>query len=82
MKSPLDRPHSDSPDAAPSLRHAGPSSLPEVGPVSPGPEYDDGSDDDFDAPTDDDDAKWDAFLADDDELDPLPDYGDFWLDQD
>jgi hypothetical protein len=25
-----------------------------------------------------DDADWDVFLADDDELDPLPEYGDFW----
>lgn len=25
-----------------------------------------------------DDPRWDAFLADDDELDPEPEYGDFW----
>lgn len=31
---------------------------------------------------DDDDARWDAFLADDDELDPLPDHGDFWFEDD
>lgn len=26
------------------------------------------------------DADWDVFLADDDELDPLPDRDDFWID--
>ena len=26
-----------------------------------------------------DDARWDVFLLDDDEGDPLPDYGDFWM---
>jgi hypothetical protein len=25
-----------------------------------------------------DDPRWDAFIADDDERDPQPDYGDFW----
>jgi hypothetical protein len=25
-----------------------------------------------------DDARWDAFIADDDERDPQPEYGDFW----
>lgn len=28
---------------------------------------------------DDDDSRWDAFLADDDERDPLPEPGDFWI---
>lgn len=42
-------------------------------------------DDERDAPDSDDfsdidDAHWDAFLADDDELDPLPDRDDFWID--
>lgn len=27
-----------------------------------------------------DDERWDAFIADDDERDPQPGYGDFWLD--
>ena len=27
-----------------------------------------------------DDERWDAFIADDDERDPQPDYGDFWFD--
>jgi hypothetical protein len=26
-----------------------------------------------------DEASWEAFVADDDECDPLPDYGDFWI---
>jgi hypothetical protein len=30
----------------------------------------------------DDDPCWDVFLPDDDELDPLPEPGDFWLDDD
>jgi hypothetical protein len=29
-----------------------------------------------------DDSRWDAFIADDDELDPLPEYGDFWFEDD
>lgn len=29
----------------------------------------------------DDESCWDVFLPDDDELDPLPEPGDFWLDQ-
>ena len=32
-----------------------------------------------DLPGLDDDAHWDAFLADDDEIDPLPAPGDFWI---
>lgn len=27
-----------------------------------------------------DDERWEAFLADEDELDPQPDHGDFWRD--
>ena len=27
-----------------------------------------------------DDQRWEAFLADEDELDPQPDHGDFWKD--
>ncbi|MEX2309488.1 MAG: hypothetical protein WD738_17945 [Pirellulales bacterium] len=35
--------------------------------------------DDFDIPcTDDDERRWDVFIPDDDERDPLPDRGDFW----
>jgi hypothetical protein len=30
----------------------------------------------------DDDSRWDVFLPDDDEIDPLPEPGDFWLDDD
>jgi hypothetical protein len=30
----------------------------------------------------DDDSRWDVFLPDDDEIDPLPERGDFWLDDD
>jgi hypothetical protein len=30
----------------------------------------------------DDDARWDVFLPDDDEVDPLPEPGDFWFDDD
>ncbi len=29
-----------------------------------------------------DDSCWDAFLPDDDQCDPLPDLGDFWIDDD
>jgi hypothetical protein len=28
------------------------------------------------------DSRWDVFLPDDDEVDPLPEPGDFWLDDD
>jgi hypothetical protein len=38
--------------------------------------------DDFDRPcTDAEDDRWDVFIADDDERDPLPDAGDFWNDE-
>ena len=30
----------------------------------------------------DDDGRWDVFLPDDDEIDPLPEPGDFWVDGD
>jgi hypothetical protein len=30
----------------------------------------------------DDDSRWDVFLPDDDEIDPLPEPGDFWCDDD
>jgi hypothetical protein len=46
------------------------------------PEPGDPEDDNFEVPAIDDDAKWDAFVPDDDELDPLPEPGDFWLDPD
>jgi hypothetical protein len=39
-------------------------------------------DDDADSLAADDDSPWDAFLPDDDELDPLPEPGDFWFDDD
>jgi hypothetical protein len=36
--------------------------------------------DEIDVPcTDDDDPRWDVFIADDDDCDPLPDLGDFWI---
>ena len=35
--------------------------------------------DDADLPGLDDEAHWDAFLADDDEIDPLPAPSDFWI---
>jgi hypothetical protein len=35
--------------------------------------------DEFDLPSMDDDTRWDAFIADDDERDPLPAPGDFWF---
>lgn len=34
--------------------------------------------DDYDLPCTDEDARWDVFIADDDEQDPLPERGDFW----
>jgi hypothetical protein len=37
----------------------------------------DGEDSELDE-IDPDDPRWDAFIADDDERDPQPDYGDFW----
>ena len=36
----------------------------------------------LDFPEFDDDARWDAFIADDDERDPRPEPGDFWIDVD
>jgi hypothetical protein len=82
MKAPFGRPSSDPLAAAQPTQHGVPSSPPEAASVPPVPECDGAVDDDCDAPADDEDAKWDAFLADDDELDPLPGPGDFWLDQD
>jgi hypothetical protein len=44
-------------------------------------ESDDASNlDDFDAAISNDDAHWDVFISDDDELDPIPDPNDFWMD--
>jgi len=52
-------------------------------PLAPFDEPDEPSDlDDFDGPGADEDSRWDAFLADDDEFDPLPDANDFWIQQD
>jgi hypothetical protein len=31
---------------------------------------------------DENDDRWDVFIADDDEIDPLPEVGDFWLEED
>ena len=51
-------------------------------PLSPLEEPDDSSDlDDFDLPHTDDDSRWDVFIPDDDERDPLPDLNDFWIDE-
>ena len=50
--------------------------------TSPDDELDDASDlDEADAELFD-DANWEAFIADEDERDPLPDFGDFWIDDD
>ena len=38
--------------------------------------------DESEVPCFDDDSNWDVFIGDDDELDPLPDPGDFWTAQD
>jgi hypothetical protein len=35
---------------------------------------------DVESPAPTNDADWDVFLADDDDLDPLPEHGDFWDD--
>lgn len=55
-------------------------------PVAPLEEPDEPSDldelEDVDGPCTDEDSRWDAFIPDDDELDPLPDPGDFWTAQD
>jgi hypothetical protein len=51
-------------------------------PFSPMPEPDDAADADSPYPSVDDDSKWDVFLPDDDELDPLPCPGDFWIEPD
>ena len=47
-------------------------------PLTPVEEPDEPSDlDDFDGPSIDDDSRWDVFIPDDDERDPLPDPSDF-----
>jgi hypothetical protein len=33
----------------------------------------------YDVPFPDDDSQWDVFIPDDDEIDPLPEPGDFWI---
>jgi hypothetical protein len=49
-------------------------------PLTPLEEPDEPSDlDDIDVPCTDDDSRWDAFIPDDDERDPLPDVGDVWI---
>ena len=50
-----------------------------VDPPGPLDEPDDDTDlDDFNLPCTDEDARWDVFIPDDDERDPLPEPGDFW----
>jgi len=52
-------------------------------PLSPLDEPEEPSDlDDFNGPCTDDDSRWEVFIPDDDEFDPLPDPGDFWTTQD
>ena len=52
-----------------------------VVPSSPSTESNDTDDwEDAEIPYAGDDRDWDAFLADDDERDPLPDERDFWID--
>lgn len=41
-----------------------------------------GFDDQRDTPLEFDDAPWEAFLPDDDQCDPLPEPGDFWIETD
>jgi hypothetical protein len=36
----------------------------------------------YDIPLHDDDSPWDVFIPDDDEIDPLPEPGDFWIEPD
>jgi hypothetical protein len=58
-----------------------PTPVPPVDPPNEVPEPNDEPDDvdDYDLPcTDADDARWDVFIPDEDECDPLPDPGDFW----
>jgi hypothetical protein len=66
-------------------RHSEQFDLPTDSPQPPEPPDED-SDlddlDDFNLPcTDIDDGRWDAFIPDDDERDPLPEEGDFWNDE-
>jgi hypothetical protein len=56
----------------------------QVSPPSQPPDEHDQSpaDADVDSFPPDDDSRWDVFVPDDDEIDPLPEPGDFWLDDD
>jgi hypothetical protein len=52
------------------------------GPPATGYEPEEPSDlDDFDLPWLPDDSRWDVFVPEDDERDPLPEPGDFWNDE-
>jgi hypothetical protein len=48
----------------------------------PEPELPDPDDLEIDDPPSGDDAYWDVFIPDDDECDPLPEPGDFWVEDD
>ncbi len=48
-------------------------------PVAPDPELSDPDDLEIDDPLGGDDAYWDVFIPDEDECDPLPEPGDFWV---
>jgi hypothetical protein len=51
-------------------------------PLAPVEEPEEPSDlDNFDIPQGDDDSRWDVFIPDEDERDPQPDPGDFWIDE-
>jgi hypothetical protein len=45
-------------------------------------DWPDDPDDPHGFPIPDDDSHWDVFIPDDDEIDPLPDPGDFWVEPD
>ena len=84
MRIPLDilAPAASEPADQPRIPILALSSAREVDAPSPMPEPGGATDDSPKYPASDDDAKWDVFLPDDDELDPLPDPGDFWIDPD
>jgi hypothetical protein len=67
-----------------SQRHSGQLDPPtDLSQPTESPEEDSDQDDldDFDHPcTDVNDLRWDVFIPDDDERDPLPEAGDFWVD--
>lgn len=68
-------------NSRPGRMQVGQDDVPDV-PGDDCPDDDDSPDDGDTTPMEFDDGPWEAFLPDDDQTDPLPEPGDFWIESD